>query len=154
VKRVLDMACGSRMFWFDKKNDETIFVDQRDEDHILCDGRELHIHPDIVADFTSLPFENESFNLVVFDPPHLVNVGKNSWMFKKYGGLQKSWKEDIQDGFQEAFRVLKPNGVLVFKWNEMQILLKDILKLTPVKPLFGHVSGKKSANTHWVCFIK
>ncbi|EII1515251.1 SAM-dependent methyltransferase, partial [Escherichia coli] len=30
---ILDMCCGSRMFWFDKKDDRAIFSDIRKEEH-------------------------------------------------------------------------------------------------------------------------
>lgn len=33
------------------------------------------------------------------------------------------------------------------------IKVSEILKLTPEKPVFGHISGKRS-NTHWICFMK
>ena len=59
----------------------------------------------------------------------------------------------IKGGFSECFRVLKPNGTLIFKWDEYEIPIKEILKLTDQKPLFGHISGKR-AQTHWVTFIK
>jgi hypothetical protein len=42
---------------------------------------------------------------------------------------------------------------LVFKWNECDIPLKDVLECTTEKPLFGHPSGK-AQKTHWVCFMK
>lgn len=29
-KPILDACCGSRMFWFDKENENTIFMDNRD----------------------------------------------------------------------------------------------------------------------------
>ena len=141
------------MFWFDKANKDVLFCDIRTEIHTLCDGRSLEIKPDIGLDFTNLPFHDESFKLVVFDPPHLVKLGANSWMAKKYGILNNTWQADIKAGFAECFRVLEPNGILIFKWNEYQILTRDILKLTEVKPLFGHISGKR-ANTHWVTFMK
>ena len=32
---ILDMCCGSRMFWFDKKDDRAIFSDIRKEEHTL-----------------------------------------------------------------------------------------------------------------------
>lgn len=51
------------------------------------------------------------------------------------------------------FQVLEDEGILIFKWSEVDIPLKEILKLTPQKPLFGHRSGK-NMNTHWVCFMK
>ena len=37
----------------------------------LCDGRKLIVDPDKICDVTALPFPDESFYLVVFDPPHL-----------------------------------------------------------------------------------
>ncbi len=40
---ILDMCCGSRMFWFDKNDDRAIFSDIRKEEHTLCDGRRLII---------------------------------------------------------------------------------------------------------------
>lgn len=154
MKPVLDMCCGSRMFWFDRTNPLVVFCDIREEKHILCDGRACDIQPDVVADFRNLPFENESFNLIVFDPPHLVSVGDESWLKKKYGGLNKdTWQDDLLLGFVEAFRVLKPGGTLIFKWNEMQIKTSEILKLVPYKPMFGHPSGK-AAKTHWITFYK
>ena len=59
----------------------------------------------------------------------------------------------LAGGFAECFRVLKPNGTLIFKWCETQIPLRDILALTPEKPLYGHKGGAKSV-THWVAFLK
>ena len=153
MKRILDPCCGSRMFWFDKKDKRAVFTDKRSEQHTLCDGRELIIEPDMVMDFTDLQFDDEQFHMVVFDPPHLRKAGKDSWMALKYGKLDETWPTMIKDGFAECFRVLKPNGTLIFKWNEDQIPVKDILALTDQKPVVGHRSGRRS-NTHWICFLK
>ena len=151
MKKILDACCGSKMFWFDKKNEDTIFMDNRTLEDTLCDGRRLIIKPDIVADFRYMPFDDNTFYLVVFDPPHLKQAGKNSWLAKKYGTLDKdAWPQDIRQGFNECMRVLKPNGTLIFKWNEEQIKLKDILKVIEHKPLFGN----KRAKTHWLVFMK
>lgn len=79
----MDVCCGSRMFWFDKQNQLALFCDKRQESHVLCDDRSLHIHPDLQADFTNLPFPDASFHLVMFDPPHLVKAGNKSWLAKK-----------------------------------------------------------------------
>jgi len=59
----------------------------------------------------------------------------------------------LRDGFAECFRVLKPNGTLVFKWSEYEIPVREVLSLTSHKPLFGHRSGRQSM-THWIVFIK
>lgn len=77
----------------------------------------------------------------------------NGWQMMKYGHLDSDWRDTLRRGFGECFRVLKPNGLLVFKWNETDIPLSEILKLTEQKPVLGHRSGKRS-NTHWVLFIK
>lgn len=151
MKKILDACCGSKMFWFDKENKETIFMDNRYYEDTLCDGRTLKINPDIIADFRHMPFENESFYLVIFDPPHLLKAGENSWLAKKYGKLNpETWKSDLKKGFNECMRVLNPNGTLIFKWNEEQIKLKEILKIIEYKPLFGN----KRAKTHWLVFMK
>ena len=39
------------------------------------------------------------------------------------------------------------------KMSIYDIKVSEILKLTPEKPVFGHISGKR-ANTHWICFMK
>lgn len=141
------------MMWFDKENPNVLFADKRTETHTLCDGRVLKIQPDIEIDFTNMPFENESFSLVVFDPPHLNKLGKNSWMAKKYGVLLPTWETDIKAGFDECMRVLKPNGTLIFKWNENQIKINKIIEVIGQKPLFGHPSGKHG-QTIWMTFFK
>ncbi|EML4808974.1 SAM-dependent methyltransferase, partial [Acinetobacter baumannii] len=69
--KILDPCCGSRMFWFDRQNPNVVFGDIRKEEHKLCDGRTLVIEPDVLMDFRKMPFNDEQFSLVVFDPPHL-----------------------------------------------------------------------------------
>ena len=153
LQPILDPCCGAKMMWFDKQNQRALFGDVRSESHTLCDGRALEIKPDLVMDFTALPFDDETFRLVVFDPPHLIYAGEKSWLRKKYGSLNAQWRESLKKGFAECFRVLKPEGILIFKWNESQIKIKEVLALTDQKPLFGHPSGRKGL-THWYTFMK
>lgn len=152
MSKVLDPCCGSRMFWFNKENPEVTYGDIREEAHTLCDGRALEIAPDMNMDFRNMPFEDGKFSVVVFDPPHLIRAGARSWLRLKYGKLGEAWQDDIQKGFAECFRVLKQDGVLIFKWNETQIPVSQLLALTDKKPLFGHKSGK-AMNTHWITFL-
>ncbi len=157
--KILDACCGSRMMWFDRSHPNTLFLDKRSESYIVKDKsskggeRLIEIKPDLIADFTELPFSDNTFYLVVFDPPHLNNLGKNSWMAKKYGKLLPSWETDIKGGFDECMRVLKPNGTLIFKWNENQIKINKILEVIETRPLFGHPSGKHG-QTIWMTFMK
>lgn len=160
-KRVLDPCCGGRMMWFDRQNPDVVFGDRRNEVLTVTDRssgnksgiRELRIEPDTLLDFRALPYDDASFKLVAFDPPHLIYAGPKSWLGAKYGKLGPDWREDIRKGFAECFRVLAPDGVLVFKWNEDQVKLKEVLALTEEKPLFGHPTGRKGL-THWLVFMK
>jgi len=160
-QRVLDPCCGSRMFWFDRGHPDVVFGDQRNETIVVTDRshgkaagtRTLTIEPDALMDFRALPFPDGAFKLVAFDPPHLVRAGPKSWLAAKYGKLGADWRDDLSAGFAECFRVLATDGVLVFKWNETQVKLGEVLALTPHQPLFGNTSGKK-AGTHWLVFMK
>lgn len=167
-KSVLDPCCGGRMFYFDKNDSRVLFCDIRNIETELCDGRIFEVRPEMIVNFAEMPFAEETFNLVVFDPPHLLrNSGTNRSKFGtmygtlhptgyqqiKYGCLYGDWKEMLKKGFSECFRVLRQGGVLIFKWSEIDIPVKEILKLTNQKPLFGNKSGK-SSKTHWIVFIK
>lgn len=158
-KKILDMTAGSRSIWFDKHQKSTVYLDRRDEELVLFFGKKrtsphtLNVHPDIIADFTALPFEDETFSLVVFDPPHLLKARESSWLVKKYGKLESDWPTMLRDGFLEGMRVLKPDGVLIFKWSEHDIPAESVWKAIGERPLFGHHSGKKS-KTFWACFMK
>lgn len=160
MQPILDPCCGSRMMWFDKQDQRCLFSDLRTESHLLKDRqylRHLEICPDVRLDFTALPFQDGQFRLVVFDPPHLVHAGEKSWLAKKYGTLGTDWREDIRKGFKECFRVLGDEGILIFKWNENQIPVKEILALTDQQPLFGHPTMRHKRNqtqTHWFTFMK
>lgn len=152
-KIILDACCGSRMMWFDKHNPLAAFMDIRDEECTLCDGRNLEVHPDIIGDFRNMPFDDATFRLVVFDPPHLNKIGANTWMAQKYGVLFSTWETDLKAGFNECMRVLKPEGVLIFKWNEAQVKTSKIIEIFGQQPLFGHPTSKHG-KTIWMCFMK
>lgn len=80
--------------------------------------------PDVVGDNTAMPFEDASFDVVVYDPPHIPNQGKDKIKdFNKRFGLVL--KSSIDQGYnfnhmfppfcKEAYRVLRQKGVLFCK---------------------------------------
>lgn len=164
-KKILDVTCGNRTIWFQKNEPHTIYCDKRREEWDGMFGKALNsngkqkrrhlvIDPDVQCDFTDLPFDDNSFSLTVFDPPpHIENLGENSWMRKSYGTLEGNWRPMIRKGFQECMRVLKPDGVLIFKWSDISVSTREIIEVIGQEPLFGHRSGRKM-NTHWMCFMK
>lgn len=143
--------------WFDRDNSRCLFFDKRKEIHEMKHNDSprspIVIDPNIQGDFTVLPFRDGVFSLVVFDPPHVIRQEARGNVTKFYGVLNGEWREMIRSGFSECFRVLATGGVMIFKWTETQIPLREILTLTPEKPLFGHKSGAK-ARTHWCTFMK
>ena len=150
-KFILDATAGDRLMWFDRQHPNTLYFDQRPE----C-------NPTIIGDFRKLDFPDESFFLVVFDPPHLQWLGQKSVFRRKYGALNKeTWPDDIQKGANELWRVLKPFGVLIFKWADHDIPYQNVIKLFPKRPLFGQITstnqrrkGGKPYHTYWFCFMK
>jgi len=153
-KFILDACCGGRMFWFNKKHPNTLYVDNRISNEGFGYNPGHRVQPDIVMDFKNLKFKDNVFKLVVFDPPHLFGKSLNTNMTKCYGSLNKeTWKDDLKKGFDECWRVLDKFGILIFKWNEFSIRKKEVLELFGIEPLFGHKVQSK-VPTHWFCFMK
>jgi ubiquinone/menaquinone biosynthesis C-methylase UbiE len=156
---VLDACCGSRMMWYDKADRRAVYHDKRAElfpiepNRSNPNGTTIIVAPDVQGDFTDLQFPDETFWHVVFDPPHLSRLGANGIFAKKYGKLIGDWECELQEGFRECFRVLKPNGTLIFKWSSTEIPLARVIALAPVPPLYGHNTGNH-AKTHWIAFLK
>lgn len=124
-KPIIDVCCGSKMFYFDKNDRSVLFQDIRCMETELKDRdklRHFSVKPDVIGDFTNMTYPDGSFRMVVFDPPHLKYTGSmteaNGWQMVKYGCLPAhGWRELLQKGFDECFRVLQEGGILVFKWN-------------------------------------
>ena len=152
-KFILDATAGFRMMWFNKQHPNCVYLDEKPE----CE-------PDIVGDFRHLEqFEDESFKLIVFDPPHILRKTQRCTanMVKAFGQLNpETWESDLKKAFSELWRVLKPYGVLVFKWSNHQLNSNQIIKLAPCKPLFYQVAynknkgGRNSIQSLWFCFMK
>lgn len=158
-KLILDATCGMRGIWFQKSEPHTLFCDRRVVHYESSYGlkkahRTIDVNPDIEIDFTKMPFADGTFNLVVFDPPHLIGKDK-SWLKRMYGFYESKDEAllSVSKGIKECMRVLKPNGILIFKWNELDVSTREIIDACGYQPLFGHRSGKK-ANTHWLCFMR
>jgi len=109
-----------------------------------------------------LPFKDEVFNLVIFDPPHRIRSyekcveGKYGVFDQIYTTLDpKKWVKTIYEASREFNRVLKTNGYLVFKWNDSYVSLERIISLFPMKALIKNVMNPhKKAVTYWVLFQK
>lgn len=152
-KKILDVTCGSRTIWFNKNHPAALYCDKRAESFGLYFGKgrtslhECNVNPDIVCDFTNLPFEDNRFSLVIFDPPHLINAKETAWLVKKYGKLDETWPQMLHDGFAECMRVLKPDGVLIFKWSEYDIPASEVWKAIGKNDYLDIIAGKSQEHS-------
>ena len=156
-KVILDACCSVKAMWYNKNHPNTVYIDIRKEPSgFLGYGRKEALQPDYVMDFRKMDFKDKTFKLVVFEPPHLRSLGKNSLFRKKFGCLvAQTWQCDLQKGFSECWRVLENYGVLIFKWSDSEIPFKEVLKLIEHEPLFYNTTNFKATSvTKWFCFMK
>lgn len=77
----------------------------------------------VQADCRKLPLENESVVSIMFDPPFVAGIGKDGkpgiirTRFGSYKSIEELW-EMYRDALKEFHRLLKPNGMLVFKCQD------------------------------------
>jgi len=161
--KILDATCGMKSMWYQKNHPLVTYIDIRKgtfeavaKHSKIRDRRKRIINPDVVMDFTDLKYDDDTFDMVIFDPPYKIE-GKNTkeaGVHVPYGRLNKEdYKDVLSKGINELFRVLKPCGVFVFKWGEINKKVDEIIKLFPYPPMFGTRTGQRN-NTHWIVFLK
>ena len=84
--------------------------------------------PDVVpADARHLPLTNQSINCLMFDPPFLATTGSslnnpsnNNKINCRFGVYpnEPALHQFYQDAIIEAHRILKPNGIFIFKCQD------------------------------------
>ena len=161
--KILDATCGMRAMWYQKKHPFVTYMDKRKcctEDTPntkIAYRRNYKVNPDVIADWTKkLPFPDGHFDMIMFDPPHIIRPKNysSSGFTLRFGYLpSETWKQDLKKGFKELFRVLKPMGFFVLKWNECNKKVEEVLKLAPYKPICGTRTGQGN-KTHWILFLK
>jgi len=92
--------------------------------HVIGLDIDLQHRPSIVGDNTRMPFRSATFDVVVYDPPHIPNQGpdKSKDFHARFGLGCRSPKEHgytfahTYPGFMhEAWRVMRPEGTLLCK---------------------------------------
>lgn len=177
----LDATAGNRKIW--KRNSENfIYIDIQ---------KKLAIKPLIFADSRQLPFEDKFFDNIFFDPPHkwgtktgmYVIPDKETWDKKRLTWKSHAYRQTSQipsyygwdiynsrsqlisyiyRSVKEFRRVLKDDGLLWVKWNDMQISFHNLLTLfedwrllmrIPVRYISG-TRSKSKTKTLWLLFEK
>jgi SAM-dependent methyltransferase len=125
--QIIDVCCGGKMWWFNKSRRGVLMMDNRKVEPGTVKGENWSVEPDLVADFTKIPFENESFYKVVCDPPHKIK-NDSGIITQKYGFLGENWQEKLTLMFEECWRILKPGGTFIFKWADTSIPPRKVLE--------------------------
>lgn len=111
-RKILDATVNRGRFWRGSKRPVT--------------GMDINpaCNPDVLGDNTDMPFKAAEFDVVVYDPPHIPNQGKDKTkdFNSRFGLTLRSPKENnytfshtFPPFLKEAYRVLKPEGVLFCK---------------------------------------
>ena len=154
---VLDATAGNRMMWPNKNPPNIIFMDKEID---------LRIPPDIICVWEYLPFRDEVFFNVIFDPPHM-RLGRTSRYRDPKGvtshgtwwGFVKNKPDLIRSTMKAQKEFSRVSTRLSFKWNETHYKLYEILKCFMDWVLVDkreYVSNKKhgKSKTWWLRFIK
>ncbi len=111
-KKILDATVNSGRFWRGSRR------------RVIGLDISPRFGPSVVGDNTQLPFLSASMDVIIYDPPHVPNQGKDRLKdFNNRFGL--GLKSTAANGYnfthlysafaKEAYRVLRPEGVLFCK---------------------------------------
>jgi len=111
--RIADLTYGRGVFW---QQVDLSRYDLRKSDKLTC--------PNAPYDFGSLPYDSESFDVVVFDPPYAHHAGnmKVEAYYHNATTTHRHSHRDIIEGYRrgmkEAARILKRGGTLWVKTQD------------------------------------
>ena len=110
--KILDATMNTGRFWVGSTRPVTgMDIDPKHE-------------PDVIGDNTNMPFKAASFDVIVYDPPHIPNQGKDKKkdFNDRFGLVVKSSSEQgynfnhtFPPFMTEAYRVLRKEGILFCK---------------------------------------
>lgn len=107
--RALEPCCGHRREWAREKPRETTFGDIK-----------IEVNPQLVMDFCALPFRDGLFDVVFFDPPHLIRREKWNQLSDRYLHFghwesRAAWEHALDAVNEEFHRVTRGAATLYVK---------------------------------------
>lgn len=111
--RVADPTFGKGVFW---RNVDVGRIDLHPSDIVTCE--------DARHDFRDLPYDDGSFDHVVFDPPYMHSPGKPlvDGNYQNKATTRGMYHRDIiqlyREGMVEAHRILRPTGLMWVKCQD------------------------------------
>lgn len=113
--KVLDVTANRRRMWRG--------VPWR---HVMYADIDRATKPQFVADFTAMPWRDDSYDVLVFDPPHLPHAAASpeslGQLVRDYGFAHAPHANNVTSYFspflREAARVLRPDGLIFAKLKD------------------------------------
>lgn len=111
-RRIVDVTVNAGRFWRGSKR------------RVIGMDIESRYSPSLVGDTAAMPFRSEAIDVIVYDPPHVPNHGRDKTkdFTRRFGlGLKSSVENSynfthLYGAFaKEAYRVLAPDGILFCK---------------------------------------
>jgi len=164
---ILDATCGPKGMYHGLTRqfttEEIIFIDVRKGTFtsINYPDKSVTVQPDILADDRHLPFRDNTFTLIIFDPPH-GQYSMKSYLGPRFGGLtSRELRYLFIYANIEFHRVLKTPGYLLIKCVDsddydykVKRAFTNFKLLLDIKyPSQAHTKGSKT-NTHWLLYVK
>ena len=169
---ILDATAANRQMWKKKESDNIIYLDSQ---------LRLQVPPTIFANNEQTPFKDCTFDTIFYDPPHRWNWEGSYYSFPNMEEAKSIWKQKsgvityygwdvyktreqlirhIIKAQKELHRILKDDGLLWLKWNELEIKLLNILGLfsqwDELMRLYveSPLQRKKDVQSFWICLEK
>ena len=153
---VLDATAGNRHMWGGDKNDpRVVFMDKEEN---------LRIPPDIIATWDDIPYPDNHFRCVIFDPPHVFSLTSmynqdpkarpnGAKKIPGWYGAFKSKRDAVLQIYNAQVEFARVAPALLFKWNDASLSLDRILSVFThwdiVRIAPGRSRGDKPS-TWWV----
>ena len=111
TERILDATVGGWRFWRNSSRP------------VLGMDMKLRNRPNVVGDDANMPFRSAIFDVVIYDPPHVPNQGKDDLKdftsrFDSVFDQQREWVQlliYLSAVSREAHEILRPEGILLCK---------------------------------------
>lgn len=169
---ILDATAGNRTMWNWKNVPDIIYIDIE---------KKLERKPTLFADNTNTPFLPETFDTIFYDPPHGWGEGSTFYKYPDSKSFKERWQgygevpryygwdkfkmktqliHHIYNAQKEFCRILKDDGLLWFKWNEVKIPLRKVLPVFDrwAVLLFLYIKSPTQTagtkQTFWICMTK
>jgi len=159
---VLDMTSGLRGMQWETKIHADINLDASAYRKVTVRGS-----------FQKLPFKNESFEKILFDPPHVldqrntllgsfpVTSGEGpviaTWKYGCYRNINQLRKA-LYEGTREAHRVLKSGGWMIFKWSDAEKsydwAVASVDQRFRIERISRRASGAGTGNGTWLSWYR